>query len=270
MSNDNVVAYIFNESPLVEAELRSVERKKNGVVKMVAVLQEANLPNRNGRIYPRQVIEKALQAGFVQEKLKTNSLLGESNHPANADVQRQMTIDMNNVSHVVKKVWWDPQDPNLLLGEVETAGTITGKNFAGLISENGMQASFSMRGLGDVVKGPKGILHVKDPLRIVTYDAVHYPSHAKAYMRNLVNESATAHEVRVSDLARYAAKNSKDFQQLNESVLCVVEDKLDFKLDESGRLRISDKETGSPLAVMLLERNLQREAAAAVSSFFKF
>lgn len=263
---ERIVGYVFHEATMNEGEIRSMETKKNGVVKMIAVLQEANLPNRNGRIYPRAVIENALKAAFIQEKLKTNSLLGESNHPANADVQRQMSIDLNNVSHVIKKVWWDPQDSNLLLGEVETASTGIGKNFGGLISENGMQASFSMRGLGDVIKAG-GKVTVKDPLRIVTWDSVHFPSHQKAYMRNVVNESAIP--LSVSALARYAAENSKDFAQLNESVLCIAKDDLDFRLEEGGKLVVIDKKTSRPAAQILVETNLEREVSSAMRSLFR-
>jgi hypothetical protein len=263
--SDKVIGYVFHEATMNEGEIRSMERKRNGVIKMIAVLQEANLPNRNGRIYPKNIITKALDAPFIQEKLKTNSLLGESNHPSNPDFQRQTMIDMNNVSHVIKKVWWDPSDNNLLLGEVETASTETGKNFAGLISENGMQASFSMRGYGDVIKSPKGVT-VKDPLRIVTYDCVHFPSHAKAYMRNIVNESAIP--ISVDALAKYAAQNSKDFQQLNENVLCIAADKLDFKLEEGGKLIIIDKEIQRPAAVVLLETHLEREVNSALRKLF--
>jgi hypothetical protein len=259
---DKIVGFVFHEATISEGEIRSFERRKNGIVRMIAVLQEANLPNRNGRIYPKVVIEKALQSAFIKEKLRTSSLLGECNHPANADMQRQMSIDMNNVSHVIKKTWWDPQDSNLLLGEVETASTETGKNFAGLISENGMQASFSMRGLGDVVKS-NGRVTVKDPLRIVTYDSVHFPSHEKAYMRNVVNESACP--IGVQALAKYAAENSRDFAQLNENVLCIAQDKLDFQFNE-GKLIVIDRETSKPAAVMMLEAKLEKEVNAALRS----
>lgn len=262
-----VVGYILNESNISEAELRSVERKKNGVVKMVAVLQEANLLNRNGRSYPKDVIARALETPYVVEKLKTCSFLGESNHPANADVQRQVSIDLNNVSHVIKKVYWDEKDPNLLLGEVETASTEIGKNFAGLISENGMQASFSMRGLGDVIKDPKGFLKVKDPLRIVSYDSVSYPSHQKAYMRNIVNENAMI-PIQAQQLAKYAADNSKNFQQLNEEILCIARDSLDFQLTEGGQLKVTDRRDGKQKAIMLLETSIKNEVRAAMRSLF--
>ena len=266
--SDTVVAYIFNESPIIEAELRSVERKKNGVVKMIAVLQEAELQNRNKRIYPKKVLDTALKSPYILEKLKTNSLAGECGHPLDPSVQRQNHVDLNNASHIVKKVYWDTKDPNILLGVVETAGTTTGKNFAGLITENNMQVSFSMRGLGDVEKLPSGIMRVKNPLKIVTWDSVHFPSHEKAYMQNIVNEQATLHEVRVSELARYAASNSRDLQQLNESFLEIAPDKIEYKVNERGLLTIVEKETNSPVASLLLETSLRNEVTNAFRRLF--
>ena len=266
--SDSVVAYIFNESPIVEAELRSIEKKKNGVVKMVAVLQEAELQNRNKRIYPKKVMDAALEAPYIKEKLRTNSLLGESSHPIDPSVQRQSTVMTDNASHVVKKIYWDKDDPNILLGEVETAFTITGRNFAGLITENNMQASFSMRGLGDVEKLPSGIMRVKNPLKIITWDSVHFPSHEKAYMRNLINENTTMHEVRISELARYAASNSKDLQQLNESFLEIAADKIEYRVNEKGILTIVEKVNRKPVASLLLETNLRNEVTSAFRRLF--
>jgi hypothetical protein len=260
--SDKVVGYIFHESHVNESEIRSITHGRNGVVRMVTVLQEANLPNRNGRIYPKAVIDKALQAPFVKEKLATNSLLGEDGHPVTDSVQRQVTIVQSNACCAIKRFYWDDQDPNILLGEVESAGTTVGKDWAGLIRENGMIPSFSMRGLGDVIKGANGSVTVKDPLRIVTYDAVNFPSHKKAYMRSLQEDATTA--ITMGNLARYAAANSKDLAQLNESVLCIAQDKLDFSLNEKGQLTVIDKTSGSARAVMLLEANLNREVNDAL------
>lgn len=178
-----------------------------------------------------------------------------------------MMVDINNVSHVIKKMYWDPQDPRLLLGEVETAGTTTGKNMAGLIRENGMEASFSMRGLGDVTKS-NGTVTVKDPLRIVTYDLVHFPSHQKAYQRNLMESKQIP--VSVNELAKYAADNSKDFAMLNESVLCIAKEYLEFQLDESGNLLVNDKATGKPRVKMMVEQELAREVKDIYSRVMKF
>jgi hypothetical protein len=262
--NDKIVGYIFHESQMSESEIRSIERRRNGVVSMIAVLQEANIPNRNGRTYPKQVIVNALEGAFIKEKLATNSLLGEDGHPVTESIQRQVTIDQRNSTCVIKRFWWDDKDSNLLLGEVESAGTACGKDWAGLITENGMIPSWSMRGLGDVIKGIGGKVTVKDPLRIVTYDSVNYPSHTKAYMRS-INEDV-ASPIRINALAKYAADNSKDFTQLNESVLCIAKDSLDFTMNESGQLTVIDKTSGSPRAVLMLETALEREVNSALKS----
>lgn len=264
---DKIVGYIFHESgPVNESEIRSIEHRRNGVVRMTTVLQEANLPNRNGRIYPKAIIEKALAAPFIKEKLGTNSLLGEDGHPVTDSIQRQATIVQQNAACAIKRFWWDESDSNILLGEVESAGTTVGKDWAGLIRENGMIPSFSMRGMGDVIKGPGGRVTVKDPLRIVTYDAVNFPSHQKAYMRSLQEQVDPTTAIRMSQLARYAAENSKDMSMLNESVLCITQDKIDFSLNEKGQLVVTDKSDGKPKAVMLLERNLDREVTDALRS----
>ena len=84
-------------------------------------------------------------------------------------------------------------------------------------------------------------------------------------MRNVVNESAVP--VGVDALAKYAAENSKDFAQLNENVLCIAQDKLDFKLEEGGKLVIIDRELQRPAAVVMMETKLEKEVNAALRSF---
>jgi len=260
---ENIVGYVFHESVMTEADVRSVKEQKNGTVLIEAVLQEANLPNRNKRIYPKNVIQEALETPYVREKLNTKSWSGEANHPAGNDVNRQMSIDMNNVSHIVKKTYWDPQDSNLLVGLVETAGTITGQNMAGLILKNGMECSFSMRGLGDVIKENNGCVRVKNPLKLICYDLVSFPSHTKAYQRKILMNEATA--ITVRNLAEYAAKDSNAFQQLNEEVFQFSNDDISFSLNEKQQLVITDKHTMKPQGIVILETKIRNE----IDDFFK-
>lgn len=266
MQNNQTVAYIFHESAPMAEEIRSVKESKRGnSVIMEVVLQEAELPNRNLRKYPKQVLVEGLKAPRIMERIKMKSLLGESTHPSDASVQRQMTIDHRNISHIIHEYYWDPKDSNILLGKVETADTHIGRDFAGLVRQ-GMQASFSMRGIGDVIK-EGAYVRVKGPLNIVTWDSVNFPSHEKAYQRSILAESAMANDetaipVSVRDLARYAADNSKDFASLNEQVLCIAKDSLDFTLSESGKLEVFDKTRGDRVAIMLLETNLEKEVSS--------
>jgi hypothetical protein len=255
--NNQTIAYIFNEAAVMnEHEFKNIQVKPNGIVSFEAVLQEANLPNRNNRIYPKTVLEAGIKSDFIQEKLRTNSLLGESNHPSSPDMQRQMNIDMNNASHVIKSLYWDKQDPNLLMGVVETASTTTDKNLAGLIRDNGMVSSFSMRGMGDVKRDSKtGKMVVNNPLKIITWDNVHYPSHQKAYQKSL--HDGVTHRITTESLAAYAASNSSDFQQLNENFLQILAPNLSFELTENQKLVIHEKD--KVRAIMKLEEKLQKE-----------
>ena len=83
-------------------------------------------------------------------------------------------------------------------------------------------------------------------------------------MRNIVNESMVP--LGVQQLAQYAAENSRDFAQLNENVLCIAQDKLEFKLEEGGKLVIIDREIQRPAAVILMETSLNREVNDALRS----
>ena len=266
---EKILGYIFNESAINEHELRSVKQIGNNVIRMVAVLQEANLPNRNKRIYPKEVINEGINTPYIKEKLSTNSLLSELNHPTTNDMQRQMTIDMKNIACVIKEMYWDPKDPNLLLGNVETAGTSIGKDLAGLVLENNMQASFSMRGMGNVVN-ENGVAKVKGPLRVITYDTVHFPSHQKAYQRSIVNEFTTMHEaaipVKASQLAKFVGESSKSAQVLNEQVLQIAKDALNFELDTDNNLIL--KENTVVRAKVLLEKDLHKEVSNSIRRMF--
>ena len=172
-----------------------------------------------------------------------------------------MLIDINNVSHVIKSLNWEG---NTLVGKVETAGTTVGRNFAGLILENGMQASFSMRGSGEYKVARDGTVDVTGPLDIRTWDAVQFPSHKVAYMRTVLNESATMQDIRVRDLARYIGEQSDKHGYVAEDVFFIGKDLLDYELSE-GKVIIKNKATGKPLGWQQLNESLSNEYMDALS-----
>lgn len=255
--NDQVVGRIFYEAALTEDDIRKISPTKSGKVVMEVVLQDADCLNRNKRRYPKAVIEAGMQSEFIKEKLSTNSLLGEFNHPDPSEgLARQMRVDMRNVSHVIKEAYWDPQNPKILLGKVETAGTATGRDLAGLILENNMRCSFSMRGAGDVAQ-KNGVAEVISPLRIITWDCVHFPSHKTAYMRNMVNESVVTAGM-IAEFAQYAAKNSANATLLMEDVSCFNKGDLAFSMD-AGKLVFTERATGRMKGYVNLEARLSQE-----------
>lgn len=186
----------------------SIQKRNTNTVEFITVLQEANKSNRNGRIYPKAVLEKALNAPNIRERLATNTWFGEAGHPMDTSVQRQMTIDMRNIAFIIKEIWWEG---DLLKGRLETADTAVGRDMKGLI-EQGCRVAFSLRAQGNVHTNPvTGIVEVEDGLQILGYDWVQVPSHAKAFMEKICEATA---------LAMYKTAKNK----LSPMVLCESED----------------------------------------------
>ena len=186
----------------------SIQKRNPNTIEFITVLQEANKSNRNGRIYPKAVLEKALNAPNIRERLATNTWFGEAGHPMDTSVQRQMTIDMRNIAFIIKEIWWEG---DLLKGRLETADTAVGRDMKGLI-EQGCRVAFSLRAQGNVHTNPvTGIVEVEDGLQILGYDWVQVPSHAKAFMEKICEATA---------LAMYKTAKNK----LSPMVLCESED----------------------------------------------
>lgn len=259
---DKVIGHLLLETTFDNGQaIRSAEYVggRKDKVKMEVVLQDVETVNRNNRIYRKKDIQAALESEYIKEKLATNSLLGEFNHPtfdAN-NVARQSLIDLNNVSHVIKEVYWSKKDPNVLLGIVETAGTRVGRDLAGLIMENNMICSFSMRGAGTVVDKGK-YREVVGPISIKTWDCVHFPSHKKAYMTNLLNEEATQLALKESTIVREIANLSENNHTMLTEFVQVTENMVNYEYSNGGII-IRDKSTNQILGITHLEEKLNKE-----------
>ena len=179
--------YIINESSLTNPV--SISKKSSNTVEFIAVLQEADAPNRNGRIYPKAVLEEGIKSPYIKEKLADGTLMGEVNHPTDNSVQRQMTIDLSNVSFRILEMWFEG---NLLKGKCETLNNAKGRDMAGLI-EQGCKLAFSLRAQGKVHQDPvSGAQMVEPGIQICTYDWVATPSHMNAKVLNICEETMMA------------------------------------------------------------------------------
>lgn len=253
--NDKLIGQIFFESAPVVNNVVDVKKASTNTVKLKVVLQDADVPNRNNRIYPKKVIEEALRAPYITEKLATKSLAGEMNHPpAGSGLQRQMNIDMKNVSHFIHEFYWDTKQPNLLMGIVETSANHTGRDFMSMIVDNQMVCSFSLRG-GGAVTTKGGYDYVKSPLKIITYDAVHFPSHKTAYMIERLNEN-TVQDITLNDLNKYISENSNNFGIVLESMEC-FKDNVNLSI-ENNKIIIADKKN-NVLGYSVMENKLENE-----------
>ncbi len=62
------------------------------------VLQRAGAKNQNGRVYPKQILERECRR-YQQEYIDQHRALGELDHPESS------IVNLNNVSHNILKIY---------------------------------------------------------------------------------------------------------------------------------------------------------------------
>ena len=144
--------------------------KSDGILRMSGPLQRANTPNANNRIYPRSILEREDQK--MQQAIKERRALGECDHTDTPIVQ------LENVSHLLTKTWWDG---DTLMGEVEVLDTPKGLILEKLINRK-VKLGISSRGLGSTRGTNEGHDMVEDDFNLITYDFVSNPSTQGAYL----------------------------------------------------------------------------------------
>jgi hypothetical protein len=151
---------------LTEEEKRLVA---NGTTILSGVMQKADALNGNGRVYPRNILEKEIKN--YQKLVKERRSLGELDHPDDS------VINLKNASHLVTDVWWDGEN---VMGKVRVLSTPSGQVLTSLV-EAGVKLGISSRGLGST-KEKNGKTYVNDDFQLICFDFVSEPSTPGAYM----------------------------------------------------------------------------------------
>lgn len=192
-----------------EAKILTMNSKNRAVIE--AILQDADVKNRNGRFYAMDELFPALQHKRIQELLTTRNLFGEAGHPISNDLARMQTICNTNMSHLITKLW---TDRNYVKAIVEASPTRTGEDFHNCVMAD-CKMAFSLRALGSVKNTSRGA-EVQN-LKIITWDWVIYPSHQSAYQTNVITsatESAALTEscidMRVNDKGIFRSINNDE------------------------------------------------------------
>ena len=148
----------------------SISRNTPLIVK--GVIQRAEAKNQNGRIYPKEILEREIEK-YIEGPVKESRALGELDHPESS------VINLQNVSHNITKVYWDGDD---VMGEVEILSTPAG-NILKELFRNGITVGISSRGMGSVKDNmSEGIVEVQDDFELLCWDFVSTPSTHGAYM----------------------------------------------------------------------------------------
>jgi hypothetical protein len=146
---------------------------EDGSVVLEGVFTEFGVRNKNNRIYEEKEVMPHINE--LQEKVKTNKLLGELDHPKDFDVS------LANVSHVVESLNYDPAKKQVI-GKIRLLNTSKGKEAQALIKD-GIPLHISSRAAGTVDENGK--VKIK---KFFTYDLVADPGFENAELSR-VNES---------------------------------------------------------------------------------
>jgi hypothetical protein len=165
---------LIDHTPFQIANIQILENKQLGEGKSLMTLkgklQEAEQKNGNGRVYPREILEREVKK-YIDGPVKTRTALGELDHP------EATVVNLSNTSHVITEVWWDGND---LMGKLQLLPTPSG-NIAKALVVSGIPLGISSRGMGSV-KQLGETVEVQDDFELLCWDLVSVPSTPMAYM----------------------------------------------------------------------------------------
>ena len=141
---------LFTES--VEEVQYITEDKQGGGknYKIKGIFLQADIKNRNGRVYPMEVLEKEVNR-YNKKFINENRAYGELGHPEGP------TVNLERVSHMVTELYPDGKN---FIGEAKIMETPMGKIVKSLMNEGG-KLGVSSRGMGSLDQ-KNGANYVRD------------------------------------------------------------------------------------------------------------
>lgn len=211
--------------------------KKNYFIE--GIFLQSNLKNRNGRVYPKQVMEKEV-ARYMKEYIETKRAFGELGHPEGP------SINLDRVSHMITSL---KEDGNNYIGRAKiTTSTPMGKIAAALLDE-GAKLGVSSRGLGTLKQTSEGVNEVQDDFYLATAaDIVADPSAPDAFVQGIMEGKDFWYDVVKGTWA--AVETEKLYEDMRRMQAKQIEEvKLKLFEDYLNRIGVSYEGKGSILLV---------------------
>ena len=160
-----------------ESDVEFITEAKEGEGKkyiISGVFAQSESKNRNGRIYPRPIMEKAVSK-YVAEQVSKDRAVGELNHPEGP------TVNLDKVSHKITDLQMEGDD---VVGRAQILDTPNGKIVQGLL-DGGVKLGVSTRGMGSLAQQGNAMV-VKDDYLLNTIDIVQDPSAPGAFVNGIM------------------------------------------------------------------------------------
>ncbi len=204
----------------VNEEVKYLEEEKNGKkgLYIEGIFMQGDIKNRNGRMYPKDVLEKEVNR-YNKEYIAKNRAYGELGHPQGP------TINLERVSHMITQL---QQDGSNFVGKAKImTETPYGQIVQSLIKE-GAQLGVSSRGMGSL-KQKNGANEVQNDFYLATAaDIVADPSAPNAFVNGVMEskewvwDNGIIREADVADMQKDIKTASKS--ELEDVKLKVFED----------------------------------------------
>ena len=139
------------------------------------VFLQSNLKNRNGRVYPKDIMSNEVKR-YTEEYIKKNRAFGELGHPDSP------TINLDRVCMMIKDL---REDGDNWIGKAKIMDTPYGKIVKNLIDE-GAQLGVSSRGMGTLTQKNGVNVVGKDFMLATAADIVADPSAPNAFVEGVM------------------------------------------------------------------------------------
>jgi hypothetical protein len=154
--------------------LTEADEKGNKKYAIEGIFMQAEQKNRNGRIYPKPIMEKALNK-YNGEQVSKGRAVGELNHPDGP------TVNLDKVSHKIESLNWKGND---VVGKATILDTPMGQIVKGLL-DGGVNLGVSTRGMGSLEKRGDA-MYVKEDFLLNAVDIVQDPSAPSAFVNGVM------------------------------------------------------------------------------------
>jgi len=163
-------------SEFTDQNIEIITEAKDGKKKYIieGVFAQANAKNRNGRVYPIEVMESAI-GKYNDTQVSKGRAVGELNHPEGP------TVNLDKVSHKIEKLQFEGND---VMGKATVLDTPMGQIVQGLL-EGGVQLGVSTRGMGSLMQ-QNGAMVVKNDYLLNAIDIVQDPSAPSAFVNGIM------------------------------------------------------------------------------------
>ena len=159
-----------------DQNLEVLTEEKNGKKSFTiqGIFAQAESKNRNGRIYEKAIMEKAIDK-YTGEQVSKGRAVGELNHPEGP------TVNLDKVSHKIDELVFEGDD---VMGKATVLDTPMGNIVKGLL-EGGVQLGVSTRGMGSLEQRSDA-MYVKNDFILNAIDIVQDPSAPGAFVNGIM------------------------------------------------------------------------------------